>query len=107
MTESPRNVIFDLCAARARIDSLEQERSTVLHLYYSHLVFDLTNAPEVFAERIRRCVHTKILQLPQGCPVGKRLIELDKQFGGLLESKGVWLERWVYEPREKCNGTPE
>src|SRR5437879_7844092 len=98
------NTISDLCVARARIEYLEQDVSCVLHLFYCFLVCIFTFAPPRLADDMRRVLHAKILQLPQGCPIGKRLIALDKQFGGLLEPKGIWLARWFYDPRGKPNG---
>jgi hypothetical protein len=33
--------------------------------------------------------------------LGQALVNLDKQFGSKLESHGVNLEQWVFEPRER------
>jgi len=63
------------------------------------LVWIFTIATTEQAQRARGLVHAKILQLPQGCRIGLQLIELDDQSGGLLETHGIWLSRWVYEPR--------
>jgi len=107
MSQNDRDLIFDLCTLRARNEFLEQDLSCVLHLYYCFIVNVFTFAPGGLAKDCRRALHAKILRLPQGCPIGKRLIELDQQFGGLLETKGVWLKRWVYEPREKTSTPAE
>jgi hypothetical protein len=100
-----RGVVWELISARSRNWYLERDLSVALHLFYSFVVSALNIAPDSFSRRICCLLHAKLLQLPQGCPIGKRLIDLDKQFGGLLETKGILLERWVYEPREKPNGS--
>ena len=97
-------LINDVSQARGEIEYLEQDLSVALHLFYVTLAWIFTTTPPEQAERLRGLVHAKILQLRQGCRIGQQLIELDAQSGGLLETHGVWLSRWVYEPREKCNG---
>lgn len=96
--------ISDLIHFRVRADQLEQELSDAIHLLYGIIAWNLIDASPDTRSKIARSVHLKLLQFPQGCPIGRRLIELDEQFGGLLETKGIWLKRWVYEPREKANG---
>ena len=99
-----QNLVLDLSEGRARIEYLEQDLSEALHLFYAVLTWIFGSAPEEFLQRMRRQVHAKFHQMPQGCRIGQQLIELDAQSGGLLETHGVWLSRWVYEPREKCSG---
>ena len=95
----PNQPIFDLIRAREQVEFLEQDLSLALHLFYVTLAWTITTAPLEQAERLRGQVHAKILQLPQGCRIGQQLIKLDEQSGGLLETHGIWLARWVYEPR--------
>jgi hypothetical protein len=95
--------ISDLINARVKIEFLEQDLSNALQLFYGCLCWILTVAPAEFEPKIKSVIRAKILQLPQGCPLGQSLIELDRLFGGLLETTGVLLSRWVYEPREKGN----
>jgi hypothetical protein len=97
-------VVFELSRVRAQNEYHEQDLSVALHLFYTTLAWIFTTASPEQAERLRGLVHAKIHQMPQGCRIGQQLIELDAQSGGLLETHGVWLSRWVYEPREKCNG---
>jgi hypothetical protein len=96
--------IRDLIAARERTEFCEQMLSEALHLFYGTLVWILAIVPSELESKVAREVHCRILQMRQGCPLGQRLIELDQQFGGLLETKGIHLQHWVYEPREKANG---
>jgi hypothetical protein len=80
---------------------LEQDFSDLLHFSYCLITSILAAVPESFVPAIATMIHFKIFQWPQGCRIGRRLIELDEQFGSLLAAKGIMLERWVYEPREK------
>jgi hypothetical protein len=95
------NVISDLCATRANLEFAQQECSDSLHLLHSILVWVFSTIPITFSQPICRFVHAKIHQLPQGCDFGRHLIEMDEQYGGILESFGVLLKTWVYEPRHK------
>jgi len=95
------DAIVDPIGARARLEFLEQDLSLALHLLYAFLRWILEVCPAEFQIEIRKMLHFKLLQLPQGCRIGRRLIELDDQLGGFLETRGIWLKRWVYEPREK------
>jgi hypothetical protein len=97
-------LLSELIQARIRLDQLEQELSDAVNLLYGILVLSLKEAPTEVRSKVTRSVRFKLFQFPQGFRVGRRLIELDEQFGGLLESKGVWLKCWVYEPRERRNG---
>jgi hypothetical protein len=98
------HLVSDLIRARLRLDQLEQDLSDALNLLYGILALSLDDAPTEVRSKVTRSVRFKLFQLPQGCRIGRRLIELDQQSGCLLESKGIWLECWVYEPREKANG---
>jgi hypothetical protein len=101
---SEQNIeIFDFIAARVRIEYLEQDVSAALHLLYVFLSWTVQVAPGDLRIDIQKMIHFKLQQLPQGCRIGRNLIELDEQFGGLLESRGIFLKRWVYEPRVKAN----
>src|SRR5258708_38902239 len=93
--------IDDLISYRVRIEELEQDRSDALYLVYGIVIANLAIVPEDTRPHFTRSVYLAVLQLNQGCRLGRRLIALDKQFGGLLEEKGIWLERWVHEPRNK------
>ncbi len=97
-------LLSELIQARIKLDQLEQELSDAVNLLYGILASTLKDAPTEVRSKITRSVRFKLFQFPQGCRIGRRLIELDEQFGGLLESKGIWLKCWVYEPREKANG---
>jgi hypothetical protein len=94
---------FELIALRGRAECLEQDLSDALHLLHSMLVCLSAAADSDLGQRAIAMFRAKIFQMPQGFRVGQRLIELDEQFGGLLESKGMRLERWVYESRWKSN----
>jgi hypothetical protein len=95
--------LFELIGLHARAESLEQDLSDALHLLYSMLVW-LSAAADSDFQRAIAMFRAKIFQMPQGFRVGQQLIELDRQFDCLLESKGVRLQRWVYEPRKGPNG---
>jgi len=96
-----QEALSELIRLRVRAEYLEQDLTDVLHLFYGILTWLLTLVPPELEEKIAKVVRFKLLQLPQGSRIGQRLIALDEQFGGLLESKGIWLSHWVYEPREK------
>jgi hypothetical protein len=94
----------DLIALRVRVDVLEQDLSDAVHLLYSSLVQVATSPVSEFRQRTLALLKAKFLQMPQGFPLGRTLIELDQQFGGQLEGHDVSLERWVFQPRERSNG---
>jgi hypothetical protein len=96
--------VFELCSAKIEIEHLERDLSIALHLLFAVLLWLLEIASPELSQSLRHFVHAKIIQLPQGCRLGRRLIELDDQFGGRLESHGIWLKHWIYEPRETSNG---
>ena len=91
----------ELIMLRVRVELLEQDLSEATHLIYCWLVWVATSAESDFKQKTLGLQRAKFLQLPQGSRLGRALIDLDKQFGHELESHGVNLERWVYEPREK------
>jgi hypothetical protein len=107
MMAEPNQPIFDLIRAREQLEFLEQDLSLALHLFHTTLAWTLTIARPEQAERLRGLVHAKILQLPQGCRIGQQLIKLDEQSGGLLETHGIWLSRWVYEARHAQTLPPD
>jgi hypothetical protein len=95
------HLLSDLIQARIRGDQLEQDLSDAINLLYGILVLTLKDAPTEVKSRVTRSVRFKLFQLPHACRIGRRLIELDEQFGGQLETSGIWLKCWVNEPREK------
>ncbi len=101
MTNDTGDPVSDVVTAREKIELLEQSLSEMFHVFYGVLTWILTFTPPELEKRVAAVIRCKILQMPQGYPLGQRLVELDEQNGGLLESKGVLLSRWVYEPREK------
>jgi hypothetical protein len=91
----------DLIALRVRVENLEQDLSQALHLFYCQLIWTATSQESEFKRRGLALLRAKLLQLPQGSRLGQALIKLDEQFGNKLESHGVNLKVWVYEPRER------
>jgi hypothetical protein len=104
MTPEERNLLFDLGAARSRAEALDQELLELSHLLHGFIVVLLATGGANVQKTVRTTLGDKILQLPQGCRIGRRLIEIDRQRGGLLEEMGIPLERWVYAPRHGANG---
>jgi hypothetical protein len=94
----------ELITFRVRVELLEQDLSQAIHLLYCWLVWVATSPGSEFRQRTLGLLAAKFLQMPQGFRLGRALIDLDKQFGSTLESHGVSLERWVFEPRERRNG---
>jgi len=99
-TEAP--VTADLVAGRVKVNELEKDLSDLLHLFHGLLTFIATRAQAGLKPALADALHFKLLQFPQGFRVGRKLIDLDEQFGSVLENGGIWLKRWVYEPREKA-----
>lgn len=96
--------VSELISLRVRVAVLEQDLSQALHLLYSYLVWITTSPESTFKQQTLGLLRAKFLQLPQGFSLGRALVDLDGQFGNKLESHGVNLKRWVYEPRERRNG---
>jgi hypothetical protein len=96
--------LSELVGLRVRVEVLEQDLSEAVHLIYCWLVWVAKSPDSEFKLRTLGLVKAKFLQMPQGFCLGRTLIDLDKQFGSPLESNGVSLERWVFEPRERSNG---
>lgn len=99
-----QEALSELIRLRVRVEYLEQDLSDALHILYCVIVQVAESADSEFKRGTLTTLKAKFHQMPQGFQVGQSLIELDKQFGCLLESNGVRLEQWVYEPREKGNG---
>ena len=102
--DSEREATSELVGLRVRVEILEQDLSSAVHLLHCWLVWVATSPESEFRQRTLALFVAKFLQMPQGFCLGRALIELDKQFGSPLESYGVSLERWVFQPRERSNG---
>jgi hypothetical protein len=96
--------VSELISLRVRVAVLEQDLSEATHLLYCWFVWIATSTESEFRRRALALLRMKFLQLPQGSSLGKALVDLDAQFGNKLESHGVNLKRWVYEPRGRWNG---
>ena len=96
--------LSELVGLRVRVEVLEQDLSEAVHLIYCWLVWVATSPDSEFKQRTLGLLKAKFLQMPQGFVLGRALIDLDRQCGSPLESHGVSLERWVFEPRERSNG---
>jgi hypothetical protein len=94
----------ELVSLRVRVEVLDQDLSEAVHLLHCWLIWVATSPESEFKQRTLRLLKAKFLQMPQGFRLGRALIELDKQFGSPLESVGVSLERWVFQPRERSDG---
>jgi|SRR5215469_4330905 len=97
-------IVCELVGLRVRVEVLEQDLSEAVHLIYCWLVWVATSPESEFKLRTLGLLKAKFLQMPQGFCLGQALIDLDKQFGSLLETNGVSLERWVFQPRGRWNG---
>ena len=95
--------VFELVGLRTRVEVLEQDLSQAMHLLYGALMWVAKSPASEFRDGLLKFFWAKFLQMPQGFPIGRALIDLDVQFGGALQSHGVSLERWVFEPRERPN----
>ena len=91
----------EIVSLRVRVEVLEQDLSEAVHLIYCWLIWVATSPESEFKLRTLGLLKAKFLQMPQGFVLGRTLINLDKQFGSPLESNGVSLERWVFQPRER------
>jgi hypothetical protein len=98
---SEREAVSELVNLRVRVEVLEQDLSEAVHMLHCWLIWVATSPESEFKQRTLALFKAKFLQMPQGFRLGQTLIELDKQFGNPLESLGVSLERWVFQPREK------
>jgi hypothetical protein len=94
----------ELVRLRVRVEVLEQDLSEAIHMLHCWLLLVATSPSSEFKQRTLGLLKAKFFHLPQGFCLGRTLIDLDKQFGSPLESNGVSLERWVFEPRERSNG---
>ena len=102
--DSEQQALSELVSLRVRVGDLEQDLSEALHMLHCWLIWVATSPSSEFKQRTLALLKAKFLQMPQGFRLGLTLIELDKQFGSPLESSGVSLERWVFQPRERPNG---
>jgi len=102
MTEDRIN---DIVRLRVRVDELEQDLSDAVHLLYGVLVLFMKLAPYETRSRLAGALRLRLQQFSQDHGIGMLLIDLDNQFGGLLESKGIWLMRWLRESPERRYGS--
>lgn len=93
--------IVELIRLRTQVEILEQDLSQATHLFYCLFVWIAASSESEFKQQTLALLRAKFLQMPQGFSLGQALISLDKQFGNKLESHGINLDRWVYEPRER------
>jgi hypothetical protein len=93
----------ELVRLRVRVEVLEQDLSEAIHMLHCWLLLVATSPSFEFKQRTMGLLKAKFLQMPQGFALGRALIDLDRQCGSPLESHGVSLERWVFEPRERSN----
>ena len=100
---SEREALSELVGLRVRVEVLEQDLSEAVHMIHGWLIWVTTSPESEFKQRTLALLKAKFLQMPQGFVLGRALIDLDRQFGSPLESNGVSLERWVFEPREGSN----
>jgi hypothetical protein len=99
--DSERQALSELVGLRVRVEVLEQDLSEAVHLIHCWLVWVATSPESEFKLRTLGLLKAKFLQMPQGFCLGRALIDLDRQSGSPLESNGVSLERWIFQPREK------
>jgi len=91
----------DEVSLRVEVESLERDLLQAIHILYGLLMFLAVFGDPEFLEKAGRVIHQKILQIPQGGRVGRLLIEMDEQNGNILDSHGIRLGLWVYEPRDR------
>ena len=101
--DSEREALSELVGLRVRVETLEQDLSEAVHLIYCWLIWVATSPESEFKLRTLGLLKAKFLQMPQGFVLGRALIDLDRQCGSPLESNGVSLERWVFQPRERSD----
>jgi hypothetical protein len=101
--DSEREALSELVGLRVRVEVLEQDLSEAVHLIFCWLIWIATSPDSEFKLRTLGLLKAKFLQMPQGFVMGRALIDLDRQCGSPLESHGLSLERWVFEPRERSN----
>jgi hypothetical protein len=82
---------------------LASDLSEAVHLFYGLLLWVATQPESDCRRGTLAFIRTKFHQMPQASRLGQMFIDLDKQFGNSLESHGVNLERWVFEPRGRWN----
>lgn len=97
------DVLAQLIRLRVREQCVQQDLSEVVHLFYSVLLWISGQTESDFRRCTLAFIGAKFKQTPQASPLGQMFIDLDRQFGNPLESNGVNLERWVFEPRGRWN----
>jgi hypothetical protein len=94
-----RDGLTELISIRVREEHLTHNLSEAVYLLHCVLLW-IAIQPESEA---RSCalalIRAKFHQMPQGSALGQMITNVDKQFGNPLESNGVNIERWVFEPR--------
>jgi hypothetical protein len=89
----------ELIQLRVREQSLARDLSDAIQLFYGLLLLIATQPESDFRRSILAFIRSKFYEMPQASRLGQMFIDLDKQFGKPLESNGVNVERWVFEPR--------
>jgi len=102
--ENNSDVLHELVQVRIRELHLTNDLADVTHLFYSTLLCISAQADSDFRRQTLGLIRSKFFQMPQGSRLGQMFIEIDTQFGRPLESNGVNLQRWVFEPRGRWNG---
>ena len=89
----------ELIELRVHEQRLVPDLSEAVHLFNCTLFWVATLPETDFKRSTLAFVRAKFYQMPQASRLGQMFIDLDKQFGNPLESNGINLERWVFEPR--------
>jgi hypothetical protein len=97
-------VLRELIQLRVHEQHLAHNLTEAVHLFYCTLFWVATQPESDFKRSTLAFIRVKFHQMPQASGLGRMFIDLDKQFGNSLESNGVNIERWVFEPRGRWNG---
>ena len=89
----------ELIRLRVREQELANDLSEATHLFYVTLFWIVTRPESDLKRSTLRFIRAKFHQMPQASRLGQMFVDIDKQFGNPLESNGVNIERWVFEPR--------
>ena len=93
------DVLGEFIQLRVREQNLAQDVSEATHLFYCVLLWIATCPESDFKRRALAFMKAKVFQMPQASRLGQMFVDIDRQFGNPLESRGVNIERWVFDSR--------
>jgi hypothetical protein len=96
---------LETIALRMHLGYFEQLISDLVHLHYDVFLLNLQGG-STLAGRSISMLRSKVITIPLGSDVAKRLIAVDELWGRKLLQMGAELEAWIAESQQEQKNNP-